>query len=173
MGAPLVSIDVDERTGRWSTDSLPMLYVPVHFFVNNHRAIERELGVERYSELLYDAGYKSAWEWCEHEAREHHLSGAAVFHHYMRRLSQRGWAQFEVLAFDLEVGTASVAVRHSVFAPQAGEEGTGDYMFTGWFAGSMDQILSDLGKATRTRAEQVFREGQDGAAYGLFRVVPV
>ncbi|MCA4135633.1 DUF5943 domain-containing protein [Arthrobacter sp. M4] len=174
MAAPQVPIEVEPETGRWMTDSLPMLYVPVHFFVNNHLAIEKELGVERYACLLYDAGYKSAWSWCEHEGEVHGLKGQAVFEHYMNRLSQRGWGQFEILDFDLDAATASVAVRHSVFhRPDEAGHRTGDYMFTGWFAGAMDQILSASGRAARTRAEQLFHEGQTDAPYGLFRVLPV
>lgn len=174
MGTPLVPIDVEPETGRWITDALPMLYVPVHFFVNNHLAIEKELGVERYAKLLYEAGYASAWTWSEHEAEVHQLEGTAVFEHYMSRLSQRGWGKFEILDFDLESGTASVAVRHSVFHRQdkTGAR-SGDYMFTGWFAGAMDQILAASGQNIRTRAEQVFHEGQTEAPYGLFRVHPV
>ena len=47
----------------WSTDGLPMLYVPRHFSVNNHVAVEEALGAERYAAILYEAGYKSAWQW--------------------------------------------------------------------------------------------------------------
>ncbi len=42
-----------------------MLYVPRHFFVNNHMGIEEVLGADAYAEILYKAGYKSAWHWCE------------------------------------------------------------------------------------------------------------
>jgi hypothetical protein len=173
MAAPQVPIDVEPETGRWITDSLPMLYVPVHFFVNNHRAVEKELGIERYSRLLYQAGYKSAWSWCEHEAEIHHLEGAAVFEHYMNRLSQRGWGLFEVLELDTVAGTADVSITHSVFnRPDETGRRTGDYMLTGWFAGAMDQILDAAGSSTKTQAEQVFHEGQTEAPYGLFRVRP-
>ena len=41
---PQVPIDVDEKTGVWTTDALPMLYVPRHFLVNNHEAVEQALG---------------------------------------------------------------------------------------------------------------------------------
>lgn len=174
MAAPSVPIDVEPGTGRWITDSLPMLYVPVHFFVNNHLAIEQELGVQRYARILYDAGYKSARSWCEHEAEVHHLEGADIFRHYMTRLSQRGWGQFDPLDIDLTAATASVAVRHSVFhLPNESGTRTGDYMFTGWFAGAMDQILAGTGRDTRTKAEQIFHEGQTEAPYGLFRVLPI
>ena len=51
---PQVPIEVDESTGVWTTDGLPMLYVPRHFFVNNHTAIEEALGrvLEGVSGLL-------------------------------------------------------------------------------------------------------------------------
>ncbi|HLA31779.1 MAG TPA: DUF5943 domain-containing protein, partial [Pseudomonas sp.] len=42
--APEMPIQVDDETGVWTTDALPMLYVPRHFFVNNHIGIEEVLG---------------------------------------------------------------------------------------------------------------------------------
>ena len=89
---PEVPIEVDASTGEWSVDGIPMILVPRHFFLNNHLAIESALGVEKYAELLFKAGHKSAYVWCEKEARTHSLKGVEVFHHYMKRLSQRGWA---------------------------------------------------------------------------------
>ena len=50
--APEMPILVDDETGVWTTDALPMLYVPRHFFVNNHMGIEEEIGAERYAEIL-------------------------------------------------------------------------------------------------------------------------
>ncbi|MDX1465685.1 MAG: DUF5943 domain-containing protein, partial [Halomonas sp.] len=47
--APELPIDVDAETGVWTTDALPMLYVPRHFFINNHVAVEEALGVEKYA----------------------------------------------------------------------------------------------------------------------------
>src|SRR4051812_34754834 len=64
---PELPIEVDADTGVWTTDGLPMLYVPRHFFTNNHLAVEAALGRERYAEILYPAGYKSAYFWCEKE----------------------------------------------------------------------------------------------------------
>ncbi len=46
MAAPQVPIDVDPETGVWSSDDLPMLFVPRHFLINNHRAMEEALGGE-------------------------------------------------------------------------------------------------------------------------------
>ena len=58
--APQLPIEVDSETGVWTSDALPMLYVPRHFFVNNHIGIEEVLGADAYAEILYKAGYKSA-----------------------------------------------------------------------------------------------------------------
>ena len=97
---PTLPIDVDEQTGVWRTDGLPMLYVPRHFFMNNHLAAEGVLGREAYAALLYPAGHKSAYYWCEQESRRHKISGAPVYEHYLRRLSQRGWGIFALDEID-------------------------------------------------------------------------
>ena len=114
MAKPQVEIEVDEATGRWTVDGLPMILIPQHFFVNNHVAIENALGADEFGRVLAPAGYKSAYFWCEREAEYHKLAGVDVFLHYMRRLSQRGWAQFKVLSCDEQTGRASVRVDHSL-----------------------------------------------------------
>ena len=111
---PQVPIEVDESTGVWTTDGLPMLYVPRHFFVNNHTAIEDALGRQKYATLLYDAGYKSAYFWCASEAKTHGLSGMPVFEHYLKRLSQRGWGQFRFQTADAKTGAAEIRREHLV-----------------------------------------------------------
>jgi hypothetical protein len=163
--APQVPIAVDEATGRWSTDGLPMVYVPVHFFLNNHHAIEREIGAERYAQILYSAGYESAWTWCEREAETHGLVGEDVFRHYLDRLSKRGWAQLTIRHLDLSTSCAEIEVRHSIFAIDAQKESQ-DYMFTGWFAGSMDQVT---GRRGLSMSRQV--RGENGKSPGLFEVM--
>ena len=169
--APELPISVDSETGVWTTDALPMLYVPRHFFINNHVAIEQALGVETYAKILYDAGYKSAWHWCEKEAELHGLEGVAVFEHYMNRLSQRGWGKFVTEAIDLEAGTAKVRLEHSCFVYQLGKTGKREeYLFTGWFAGAMDQILAARGSDLRTRAEQTQSGAEAGCDVGYFEV---
>ncbi|WP_107850388.1 4-vinyl reductase [Oceanimonas marisflavi] len=171
---PEMPIEVDASTGVWTTDALPMLYVPRHFFVNNHMAIEEELGPERYAEILYKAGYKSAWHWCEKEAECHGISGDAVFEHYMKRLSQRGWGLFTIEQLDIAAGTARVRLDHSAFVYQYGKvDRMVDYMFTGWFAGAMDQIARSLGYPVRTQARQTQSGAQTGCDYGLFEVSPL
>lgn len=160
---PQVPIEVDEATGGWSVDGIPMILVPRHFFLNNHLAIEEAVGREKYAELLFSAGYKSAYTWCEKEARTHGLKGIAVFHHYMKRLSQRGWAQFEVQEASETTGVARVRVRHSVFAVE--KRGTkACYMFRGWFPGSLEFVT---GKPGRLACEEL-QCAAEGADYCVF-----
>ena len=61
---PQLPIEVDEQTGIWRTDGLPMIYVPRHFFVNNHVEAEAAIGREVYAQSLYKAGHRSAYFWC-------------------------------------------------------------------------------------------------------------
>lgn len=153
---PQVPIEVDSATGEWSVDGVPMILVPRHFFLNNHHAVESALGVEKYAEILFLAGHKSAYVWCEKEAKTHGLKGVEIFHHYMKRLSQRGWGQFRVEAVDPHTGRARVLVSNSVFV--GGHEGlSGErcYMFRGWFPGSLEFVGTLLGKKLKLTAEEV------------------
>ncbi len=139
---PQVPIDVDEETGVWTTGGLPMLYVPRHFFMNNHRAVAAVLGPARYADIIYDAGYASARFWCETEAKTHGFQGISVFEHYLARLSQRGWGLFSIIKASAENGTADIRIDHSAFAlaePKAAAKVC--YMFSGWFAGAMDWVI--------------------------------
>ncbi len=172
MAGPDVPIEVDDDTGVWTTDGLPMLYVPQHFFVNNHRAIEEQLGAEALAELLFDPGYRSAWTWCEHESAEQQLVGEAVFRHYMRRLSQRGWAQFSIEHLDSRLGEARIRVDHSAFVAQYGDDVGRPvcYMFAGWLSGSLEWVMSDLGKPISLRAEEVACAAEVGHQHCLFEV---
>lgn len=138
---PQLPINVDPNTGVWTTDALPMLYVPRHFFTNNHTAVEEALGRDAYAEILYKAGYKSAYHWCDKEAKLHGLGGMAVFEHYLKRLSQRGWGLFSILEADPANARAKIELCHSSFVlAQPGKEGKLCYMFAGWFAGAMDWV---------------------------------
>lgn len=170
---PLVPIDVDASTGIWTTDGLPMLYVPRHFFVNNHVMAEAALGQERYASILYEPGHRSASYWCASEAKTHGLAGIAVFEHYLLRLSQRGWGQFSFASVDVAESRAEIRLRHSAFvlaAPQA--RGRLCYMFAGWFAGAMDWVAQDSGRERKTTCSEIQCAGE-GAAHCVFRVVPL
>ena len=138
---PQLPIDVDPETGVWTTDALPMLYVPRHFFTNNHVAVEEALGRDVYAASLYTAGHKSAYHWCEKEAKQHGISGMAVFEHYLLRLSQRGWGQFSIIDSDPSRSHAIVHLHHSSFVlAQPGKKGKLCYMFAGWFSGAMHWV---------------------------------
>ncbi len=155
MGRPQVPIEVDDATGVWSVDGMPMILVPRHFFVNNHLAIEAALGDAKYAELLFAAGHRSAYVWCEQEARTHGLQGAEVFHHYMKRLSQRGWGQFTVEQLEPESGRARVAVANSAFVlAHTGAPRRTCYMFRGWFAGALEFGGSQLGQHHQLACEE-------------------
>ena len=171
---PQLPISVDETTGIWTTDGLPMIYVPRHFFVNNHVEAEAAIGRETYAASLYKAGHRSAYFWCEQESRTHGLQGLAVYEHYLKRLSQRGWAQFRVEAVDPAAGTATVRARHSVFVSEAGPNAGRKtcYMFLGWLVGSLEYVRSRTGQAGRLAAREV-ECGADGGHDGcVFEVGP-
>lgn len=164
-------IEVDDATGGWSVDGVPMILVPRHFFLNNHLAIESALGEERYAKLLFEAGHKSAYLWCEMEAKTHGLKGLEVFHHYMKRLSQRGWAQFQVQSADAEAGRARIHVRHSVFTH--GKKGTKTcYMFRGWFPGSLEYVAAAAGRKLKLTSEelQCAAQGHEHCVFETSRV---
>ena len=151
---PELPIEVDGKTGVWQTDGLPMLYVPRHFFVNNHDAVAEAMGEEAYAKILYAAGHKSAWQWCDHEAKQHGLSGIDVFRHYLQRLSLRGWGLFSFVADDLSNPPLIIRLDHSAFVlnarkfPNADKEGKRlCYMFAGWFAGAADWVAQQRGES--------------------------
>jgi len=143
-----------------------MILVPRHFFLNNHLAIEGALGEQRYAELLFDAGHRSAYVWCEMEAKTHGFQGLEVFHHYMRRLSQRGWGQFEVRSVDAETGHARVHVRNSVFA-RGQRNAKACYMFRGWFCGSLEYVAALTGRKLKLTSDEV-QCAAEGRAHCVF-----
>lgn len=174
MGKPAVAIEVDEATGAWSVDGIPMILVPRHFLVNNHAAVEAALGVQKYSEILFGAGHKSAYAWCEKEARTHGLKGVAVFHHYMKRLSQRGWGQFRVEAVDAESGRARVRVDHSVFVLEhrGGAPRKTCNMFCGWFPGALEFVAASGGKRLQLASTEIQCAAEGRHDRCLFEIVP-
>jgi len=175
MAKPAFDIDIDESTGEWRVDGMPMILVPRHFLVNNHAAVEQAIGEAAYSKHLHEAGYKSAWVWCEKQATVHGIEGIAVFYHYMKRLSQRGWAQFSVEAVDPLAGTATVRVRNSVFVSEFGRNAGRKvcYMFLGWLVGSLEYVANASGRKLSLQAIEAAC-ASDGAHDGcVFEVRPL
>jgi hypothetical protein len=174
MAKPEVPIEVDEATGVWTVDGMPMVLVPRHFLVNTHRAREAALGIAANARMSYEAGHKSAWEWCAKEAKTHGLSGLDVFRHYMRRLSQRGWGQFSVIESDAATGRAVVEVGHSIFVAELGpgQDRRLCYPLEGWFVGSLEWVGQSLGHSLRLVAREVSCAAHDDGERCRFEIVP-
>jgi len=165
-----VPIDVDPDTGVWMTDGLPMLYVPRHFFVNNHAAIEQALGREAYARQLYEAGHTSAYVWCDAEAMTHGKQGLDVFSHYLDRLSSRGWGLFDFIEVDPERAHARIRLRYSsMVLGQPEAKGLLCYMFAGWFAGAMDWVNREKRPVLKAVCEESACQAQ-GHAHCTFTV---
>jgi len=158
MAKPQVDIQVDDATGRWSVDALPMILVPQHFFLNNHYAVENVLGPAELERVLRPAGYKSAYVWCEKEAEFHGLSGEQVFRHYLKRLSQRGWAQFSIEKISPLDGTADIVVRNSAMIDPSHVQGPRKccYMFAAWFEGAFAYVSKSEGRPITPRATEIY-----------------
>ena len=172
MSQPDVPVSVDPATGIWSTDGLPMIYMPRHFFVNYYAAMDNALGRERHAALLYAASHKSAVEWATAEAKTHGLRDLAVFRHYLMRLSQRGWGRFTIDAVDLKAATARVRVDHSAFALQLGRTGHCECsMFSGSLAGCLEWASADSGTPVSVVAAetQCVSQGHEHCAFTLQR----
>ncbi len=176
---PQLPIEVDADTGIWTTDGLPMIYVPRHFFVNNHVETEAALGREAYAAALYKAGHRSAYFWCQQEAATHGLSGMAVYEHYLKRLSQRGWGLFRFLSADAATGHAQIRLDHSVFVLAQGIAGVPVdrskvcYLFAGWFSGAMDWVLETGGSAVRTTSAETQCAAEGRHDHCVFTVHPI
>ena len=154
---PQIPIEVDPETGIWSTDGLPMMYLPRHFMVNMQKGIEQILGIETYRATVYASSELSAMQWCRAEGRTHGLSPVDTFRHYLRRMSQRGHGQLEFVALDEAAGSADVVARNSAFAlgygPDAGRRVC--YVFEGSLAGGMAYVLEATGRAGKPVCREI------------------
>ena len=156
MAQPEVPIDVDAETGIWRTDGLPMVYLPRHFLVNNHVAVEDALGRDAYRAILQAATEKSAIQWCYAEAKTHGLAAEATFRHYFKRLSQRGWGQFSIDRLDASEGLGEIRIRNSVFTlgAQSGSRPPLCYMFEGFMTGAMRFLIDTNGPRVETHCHE-------------------
>jgi predicted hydrocarbon binding protein len=157
VASPEVPIDVDPETGIWSTDGQPMVYLPRHFFVNHHDLFAQALGREAYEKILYEAGYRSAWQWCEREAATHGLRGIDVFRHYLLRLSQRGWGRFTIERIEPSTGEAGIRLDHSIYVCHHGRNARHRlcYAFAGWFPGALEWVAHTEGLGWKLTASEV------------------
>jgi len=155
VGAPEIPIDVDPVTGIWRTDGLPMIYLPRHFLVNNHKAVEEALGIEAYRAILRVATDKSAFDWCTAQVRVQQMTPEQIFRHYFTRLSQRGWGRFEIERLDPEAGDVSVRLEQSVFVLEHSGPVSGGlcYMFEGFVTGAMRFVMAQSDAVARSCSE--------------------
>ncbi len=150
MAAPAVPISVDPATGAWTTDGMPMLYVPRHFLMGLLRTVREALGEDAAQRQFYASCHDAAYRWCEMEARHTGLAGMAVFHRYMRRLSERGWGLFDGAGIDPATGTGLVLLRHSAFVADAGTAGGKACGFcAGWAPGALAWVAASEGRNWR------------------------
>lgn len=139
-----VTVEVDERTGRWSVDGIPMILVPQHLVLNNLAGAEDALGSRAAADLVHGPGYRSAQTWCERQRAFHGLDEVEVVHHYLDQLGRRGWGRFSLRSLDVLGGEAEVDLEHSALA-DASSTLAGCYLFCGWLAGALDAARAGLG----------------------------
>lgn len=172
---PGVPISVDPDTGVWTTDGIPMIYLPRHFYVNHHEAFEAALGREAFDRIVYAAGHKSAWQWCEKESATHGLHGTDVFIHYMKRISQRGWGRFSVASLDRGTGAATVRLDDSVYVGHYGRQAGRKICraFEGWFPGALEWAGRDLGMQWHLTCKETHCAGTGNHDHCVFDVRPL
>jgi predicted hydrocarbon binding protein len=144
---PAVEIEVDTHTGVWTTDGLPMVYIPRHFMLGIHDSVEVALGRDRYRAVLSKSGAGSAYFWCKQQAEARQLDGVEVFKHYLARLSTRGWGQFDLEDADFVSGTATITLVNSIYVlgRSTSAEHPVCYMFEGFIVGGLTYLAEDKG----------------------------
>jgi hypothetical protein len=170
---PQRPIDGHDDAGTRTMDGVPMHCMPRHVFGSGQQVVEAVLGRDKYAEMLYHASYESARYWCEKEAGTHGLAGMAVFEHYLRRLSRRGWGSFSLIEADAASGSADIRLDHSAFTLKQAQVCAAKtcYRFSGWFAGMMDWIGENSGRPVRTLCCET-QCGADGHDHCIFAVRP-
>lgn len=172
MAVPAIDISVDPATGVWTTDGLPMLYVPRHFLLGILDTVRGALGVAAADGQFYTAGYLAAERWCAAQAARLGLSGMAVFHFYMQRLSERGWGVFDGTGIDPATGTGRVLLSHSAFVADAGVTGRKVCGFcAGWAPGALAWVGRSQGHDWRLHGEEI-RCASEGHGSCEIRVMP-
>lgn len=163
-----VPVEVDPASGQWSVDGLPMVLVPRHLILNNLGAVEERLGYAASTALFRAPGYRSAQQWCEHQAAKHGLEGEAVVRHYFAHMSRRGWGRFTVEDLDLEHGRATVRLEDSALAARAvGPESSACYLFAGWLEGAVDHVRPPGAAGVRAREVRCRATGAEHCLFTL------
>jgi len=144
-----VTVQIDQKTGRWVVDGIEMILAPRHMLTNNLRAADQELGTDAAAALIREAGHRSAVAWCERQAAFHDMRHLDVVRHYLDQLTKRGWGQFEIETFDVAAGTGLLRLEHSALCDEEGQRTEPTcYMFAAWLEGALDFARSGQGLPT-------------------------
>jgi predicted hydrocarbon binding protein len=154
--APPVAIEIDETTGHWVSDGLPMVFTPRHFFMSMVEAMEAAVGPAAAATHLYDAGFRSAETWCRLERERTGMGAIEVVHFYLERLSQRGWGRFALSDLDPATGTGTVTLHHSSFVAHYGSDAGRKVcgLCAGWAPGALTAAGTSLGRPWRLRGAE-------------------
>jgi len=152
-----VPVSVDERTGIWSVDSLPMILMPRHFWIFVKSEIESRLGFQEAETLFLKSGVPAARHWCKEAAKEKGIQGEELLQYYFSQRGKRGMGLFSLLEFDPEWKSARVRIDYSVYAEGAGQNVGRNvcYPMNGAFIGAMSFISSSNGSCREYGAVEV------------------
>jgi predicted hydrocarbon binding protein len=150
-----------------------VILIPRHYWALLMQAVEARLGLDGAAAVYAAGTYEAAYVWCEAEAATHGLAGVEVFHHYMQRMSARGWGRFTVEAVDAEAGTAGILLDHSAIAlGYGGGQGRNVcHVFNAAFRGSMEYVAAAAGRRLTLESREV-ECAANGAARCRFEVTP-
>ena len=174
MRPPELPLDVDPVTGVWRADGSPVILIPRHFLMGTYKAFEEALGTSGFSRAMDQAGRAAARSWCVQQAEHYGLKGIAVLEHYLSRISQRGWGQFNLGEHDIMAGTARVELRHSAFVLTAAPDDHAKRCaaFGSWIAAGLEVCCEQSGTPRKLLAREVECAG-DHAPHCEFVVAPV
>jgi hypothetical protein len=134
--------------------------------------VREALGEEEAMRAFHRSTAAAAYRWCDLESARSGLSGMDVFHHYMQRLSARGWGLFDGAGIDATTGTGTVMLRHSSFVADAGPGGKACGFCAGWAPGALEWVARARGLDWRLAGHEA-RCAAEGFAHCELSVVAV
>jgi predicted hydrocarbon binding protein len=153
-------------------DEVPMVIMPLWFFVGIKKRIGAEAGPRVVAKIYYDAGYEGAYKWSKVQI-ENGLKGSAVLEQYLNSMANRGWGRFEISSLDENNGRAIFRLHHSAMALEQGETEEASCLWVpGAMAGSLQAILESNGSPLKVGGKEV-RCLSTGQPFCEFIVEPV
>ena len=153
-------------------DEVPMVIMPLWFFVGIKNRVGAEAGARIAAKIYYDAGYEGAYKWSQVQI-ENGLRGSAVLEQYLNSMTNRGWGRFEILSLDENNGRAIFRLHHSAIALEEGVNDAASCLWVpGAMAGSLQAILESNGSPLKVGGKEV-RCLSTGQPFCEFIVEPV